>query len=167
MCACQSSCITLCLILQTSKTQMPVDPFPFPFYIISNSLSDVFHSPSRPFSYFPEADACHMPSVSFMCVSPFLRGGCDYVSPPLSSHCVCVCAPHWYSNLFHFPLEKLASFDGPGKTTKMEALTFSHICVFFLLLLAFAYMSLTLPTRFLSLNFFPTRSFHTAFFIPF
>lgn len=38
---------------------------------------------------------------------------------------VFVCVPYWYSNLFHFPLEKLASFDGPGeKTTKRQALTF-------------------------------------------
>lgn len=38
---------------------------------------------------------------------------------------VCACS-YWYSSLFHFPLEKLASFDGPGKTTKREALTLTH-----------------------------------------
>lgn len=64
-------------------------------------------------SFFSEADACHIPSFCF-CVSPFLWGRFDYVSPLFS---------YWYSSLFPFSLEKLASFDVPGKTTKRGALT--------------------------------------------
>lgn len=71
---------------------------------------------------------------------------------PVCLHVYCIGIPA----LFHFPLEKLAFFDGPGKTTKREALTcFRSFSPY---LFAFFYLFLTLPTpslfEFLSYFFF-------------
>lgn len=77
-------------------------------------------------SLFPRTDACHMPSLSFF----FCGSRLSYEAVLIMFHLhsppsVFVCVPYWYSSLFRFPLEKLASFDGPGeKTTKRQALTF-------------------------------------------
>lgn len=124
-------------------------------------------------SLFPRTDACHMPSLSFF----FRRSRLRYEAVLIMFHLhslpsVFVCVPYWYSNLFRFPLEKLASFDGPGEKPLKDKLwlsCFFSLPIYFahLLLFAFAYLSLALPTPSPSLNFSLTRSFHVGFSSPF
>lgn len=173
---CHSPCIRCVWSVRPQKTQVPVYPLTFlSSYYQTQWVSVASHSPSRPFPFTYNRCLSYALFVLFFfcyCCRSLLSYEVVLImfhlhSPPS----VFVCAPYWYSSLFCFPLEKLASFDGLGKTTKREALTILlfSLPIYFvhLLLFAFTYLSLTLPTPSPCLNFSPTHSFHVGFSIPF
>lgn len=145
------------LICQTSKKHKCVCIlWPSPLHNIKHTEPLLFRTLLLGFSFFLKQMLVISPVSLFLWASPFLWGSFDYVSPPFSWQCVCVCAPYWYSSLFHFPLEKLPSFDGPGKTTKREALTLTRF-LFSLSISSSSYSVLSFSCLFplhLSLNFF-------------
>ena len=155
------------------KTQMP--PYPLTFLSIhyqTHRVCLISHAPPRPsvFSFLKQM-LVRSPVSLWVFLSYEAVLIIFHLRSPLSvcvCVCVCVCAcTYWYSNLFRFPLKKLASFDGLGKTTKREALTLARflLCLSFSFLLLFAFSSLTLPTASLSRSLSLSESLsHSSFF---